>query len=104
VVRYPHTLELTWQEDGRFSATTGDFVEGEEHTETIEGRAEANGKGSLVGLQDGSQIVYNYTFYCQPQDEVPFGAKAELYDGTTLRHTGTVKRMASAQKHCLIWL
>jgi len=104
VVRYPHILDVTWQEDGRFSGTTGDYVEGEEYSVSIKGRAEANGKGNLVRLTDGSQIVYDYTFFCEPQEEVKFGSEAILKEGGEVKYAGTIKRMASAQKHCQIWI
>jgi hypothetical protein len=104
MVRYPHTLDVSWQEDGHFSSTTGDYVEGEEYSVSIKGRAEANSKGNLVRLTDGSQVVYDYTFFCEPQEELRFGSKAELYEGSVLKYKGTIRRMASAQKHCQIWL
>ena len=106
MVRYPHTLTLSWQEDGRFSATTGDYVEGTTHTETLTGRAEANGKGAIISMNDGSQVVYDWTFFCKPEAiTINHNTQAVLYNASGAEvWTGTVKRYAPAQIHAQIWL
>lgn len=106
VERYPHTLDLTWQEDGRFSATSGDYVQGTAQTDTLTGRAEANGKGAMVRLADGSQVVYDWAFYCQPTSvAVDHNTEAVLYNAAGDQvWSGTVKRLVSAQLHAQIWL
>ena len=99
-------MKLEWQKDGRFSATTGDYIEGTSATAAITGRYEANGKGAMVQMADGSQVVYDWTFYCQPTAiTVDHNTKATLYNAAGDQvWTGTVKRYAPAQIHAQIWL
>ncbi len=100
MVRYPDELVLTWQKDGSY--VSGHYVAGDETTETIKGRAEPNGKGQLITTEDGAQIVYDFTFYCDLQAfTAPFGAAANLNTG---QWTGTVKRQANHQTGTQIWL
>ena len=99
MVRYPHTLTLTWQLDGTFSE--GDYTPGSEVTETVQGRAEPNGKGGFIRTEDGAQVVYDYTFYSDKQTfQAPYGAMASLDTGWS----GTVKRQANHQTGTQIWL
>jgi hypothetical protein len=101
MVRYPDTLTVTWKTEGEYDDTTGDFTPGDVETYDIEGRAEANGQGQLIGLTDGSQVLYAWQFRCQLQEfEAPFGAEAVLSNGWS----GTVKRQVNNQTHTLIWL
>lgn len=103
MVRHPHTLVLSWKEEGTFSG--GDYSPGTAASQTIEGRAEANGKGNLIRTEDGAQIVYDWTFHCRPADfDAPFGADAELKQGSATFWKGKLKRQANAQKHTRIWL
>ena len=100
MVRYPDTLVITYQEDGTF--TDGDYTAGSEVEKTIEGRKEANGKGSLIATEDGAQIAYDYVFYSELQEfEAPFNSAANLNDG---EWTGKVKRQANSQTKSRIWL
>lgn len=102
MVRYPHTLIVTYK--GETTFVDGMPVAGSDVEKTITGRAEANGQGNMVRTEDGAQIVYNWSFYSLPTDEVPYGATAELKEGTDTLWTGTVKRHAPGQKTSQIWL
>ena len=100
MVRYPHTLTVTFRADGTYDPT-GDYTPGATSTYEIEGRAEANGAGKMIALEGGAQIVYNFMFYCEDQHfELPYNADATLSTGWS----GTVKRMANNQKGTMIWL
>lgn len=102
MVRHPHTLSVTYQSEGTWA--NGNFVPGTTTTLSIKGRAEANGQGSLVNLEDGSTIVYNWAFYFTPiTQEIPFGASATLTHNTGT-WSGTIKRSAINQKGGQIWL
>ena len=102
MVRYPHTLVVTWETEGSWD--NGDYTPGETVTHTIKGRAEANGSGSMVQLEDGAQVVYNWTFYSQPINfTVPFQADATLTHNTGM-WSGKVLRAAVNQKGMQIWL
>lgn len=104
MVRYPHTLAVSWQTDGGFNDDTGNYEPGESETLTIGGRAEANGKGNLIRTEDGAQIVYDWTFYFEPiEKEIPFGAEATLTHDTGV-YKGTVKRADVAQVSARLWL
>lgn len=104
MVRYPHTLEVSYREEGSFNEA-GDYTVGTAVSVSIEGRAEANGKGNLVRLEDGSQIVYDWMFYAEHMDDrIPYNADAELKEGDTSFWTGNVKRMAKRQRGTQIWL
>ena len=103
VERYPHTLVLNWSSDGSYDSD-GDYSPGDSQELSIDGRAEANGKGELIKLEDGSQIMYAWTFFCQPSEtEPPFGAKATLTHNTGT-WIGTVKRAAINQRGMQIWV
>lgn len=103
MVRYPHTLLVNWTGEGDFDGT-GEYVPGESTELEIQGRAEANGKGNLVRAEDGSQIVYAWTFYCHPPEtDIPFGAEATLTHETGT-WKGTIQRLAVNQKGAQIWL
>ncbi len=104
MVRYPHILEVSWKTETTFDAT-GLPIEGTAVSHDIEGRAEANGKGNLVRTEDGAQIVYDWTYFCDRQAfEAPFGAEATLKEDGTAVWSGTVKRHANWQKGTQIWL
>ena len=104
MVRYPHSLEIEYFQNGYFDGT-GDYYSGTAVEVTIKGRAEANGKGSLMRLNDGSQIVYDWMFFAGPEDdEIPYDAKAELKKNGTTIWEGTVKRHAKRQRGTEIWL
>ena len=99
MVRYPHTLTLTWQLAGAFSE--GDYTPGSEVTETVEGRAEQNGKALFIRTEDGATIIYEYAFYADRQNfQAPYGATATLDTGWS----GTVKGQANHQTGTQIWL
>lgn len=101
MVRYPDTLVVTWTGDGSFG-TAGNYTAGSTVSKTIEGRAEANGKGNLIRTNDGAQIVYDYMFYSEKQDfQAPFGASADLNSG---KWKGTVKHHVNSQVKTRIWL
>jgi hypothetical protein len=103
-VRYPHILTVSWNEPTTFDSH-GMPVAGDSVSHTIRGRAEANGKGSLVRTDDGAQIVYDWSFFSLPVSfQVPFGAKVVLSEGEKTIWEGTVKRQASGQKTSQIWL
>ena len=103
MVRHPHILTVAWTSAGEYNAS-GYYVPGTTVTHDIKGRAEANGKGSLVRTPDGAQIVYEWSFYTSTiQIDIPHGADAELVHNTgTWR--GTFKRAAVNQKGTQIWL
>ena len=103
MVRYPHILQVAWRTETTFNAT-GMPIAGTGAATAITGRAEANGRGNLVRLDDGAQIVYDWSFFCRPVSEVPYGADATLYEGTAVIWEGTIKRHARGQKHSQIWL
>jgi hypothetical protein len=94
-------MTLKWTEEGEYNNTTGDYTPGDTETYEVQGRAEANGQGQLIGLTDGSQVLYAWQFRCPLQDfEAPFGAEVELCNGWK----GTVKRQVNNQTHTLIWI
>lgn len=100
MVRYPDILTVSYLSEGTYDGT-GDYVVGDTITETVQGRAEPNGKGAQVMLADGAMIVYSYLFYSEVQHfEAPFNSEVTLSNGWT----GTVKRQANNQKSTLIWL
>lgn len=95
-------MTLQWTATGTFAS--GHYQPGTTVTHEIEGRAEANGKGSLVRTDDGAQIVYDWSFYSGPIDiDLPHGAKATLLHNTG-KWIGTLKRAAANQKGTQIWL
>ncbi len=105
MVRYPHTLTISYRSEGSYDDSTGDFTAGTEVQEIVTGRAEANGKGSLIRTEDGAQIVYDWQFYAKRQDfEAPFNSKAVLKKGSDTIWEGTVKRHAPHQTGAQIWL
>ncbi len=102
--RYPHTLTVSWKTDTTFDGS-GMPVEGTAVSHDIEGRGEANGKGNMIRTEDGMQIVYDWTYFCQRQEfEAPFNAEATLYEDGTAVWSGTIKRQANRQKGTEIWL
>lgn len=104
MVRYPHILDIEYQQEGYFDGT-GDYHSGTAVEVSIKGRAEANGKGNLVRLNDGSQIVYSWMFFSGPEDEdIPYNAKAELKEDNETIWEGTVKGIAKRQRGTQIWL
>ncbi len=104
MVRYPHTLAISWTGEGSFNEDTGNYDPGESVSLTLKGRAEANGKGNLIRTEDGAQIVYDWTFYFEPITEnIPFGAAATLTHETGT-YNGTVKRADVAQVSARLWL
>lgn len=104
MVRYPHTLSLSWETGGGLNAS-GYYDAGTTAMHSIPGRAEANSKGALIGLTDGSQIAYSWEYYCRPQlFEAPYGCDAQLLEGTAVVWEGTLKRHVNNQKGAKIWL
>ena len=104
MVRYPHTLIVKWQTEGGFD-DDGNYQSGTAVEKSIEGRADVAGSGSLVSMEDGSQVSYGWDFFTQVQEfEAPFNAQAELKEGDVTLWKGTVKRFANQQKHTRIWL
>ena len=103
VERYPHTLAVQYTLPGSYDSD-GDYQIGTAVDQEITGRAEANSKGDLIRLEDGSQIVYSWVFYCEPIDyDIPYGAAATLTHNTgTWR--GTIKRSAVNQRGTQIWV
>jgi len=100
--RYPHTLAVSWTEEGTF--VDGEYTPGDAKELTLEGRAEANGRGNLIRTDDGAQIVYAWVFYLTPTDEnIPMGAEATLTHETGT-WSGTVKRLGVNQRGAQIWL
>jgi hypothetical protein len=102
VARYPHTVVITYKEDGTY--TDGDYTAGATVTKTISGRAEPDGKGSLVTLNDGSQIAYTWKFYCQALAyRMPYDAMVVL-TANNETWTGTLKGQSNNQINTILWL
>jgi Flp pilus assembly protein TadG len=100
VERYPHTAVIEWKGNPTQDNATGNWTAGTTITKTIKGRADINGSGSMVGLADGTQIVYNYIFVTSVQDfTAPYDAKITIGD-----IKGTVKRHVNNQTGGRIWL
>ena len=101
VERYPDTAVIEWRSDAVQNETTGNWTQGQLISKTIRGRADVNGTGSLVGLEDGNQVVYNFVFVTTVQDFVaPFDARITI-NGTI---KGKVMRHANHQTGASIWL
>jgi len=104
MVRYPHTLSVSYRGSGSYDGT-GDYQVGSVTSMDITGRAERNSKGSLITLNDGAQVTYSWEFYTQALSySIPFNADAELSDEDGTFWRGQFLGMSKTQAGTKIWL
>ena len=104
MVRYPHSITVSWQGDPVRDDATGNYTAGALVTHTIECSISQNSNGSKIGI-DGQMIDYSSIALMELQNwTAPNGANAVVTfeDGTVINDT--VKRMMNRQTHSKIWL
>lgn len=105
MVRYPHSVTVTWKGEPVKNESTGEYTAGATITHTAQCSIAQNSKGMKVGTTGGQMVDYSYSASMELQSWVaPFGASAvlTLEDGTVI--SSTVKRMLNRQTHSKIWL
>lgn len=102
VARYPHKLVVTYKQDGTYS--NGDYTVGATITKTLTGRAEPDGKGSMITLPDGKQIAYTWKFFCSPLAyKIPYDAVVVL-TANSETWQGNLKGQSNNQTNTILWM
>jgi hypothetical protein len=101
VVRYPHTLNIIFHEDGYYDEDDN-YVQGNKKAMKLKGRAEPNSGGRQLVLGNGGIIAYEWRFYTKRfLYDIPYGSKAEIPE---LGWVGIVQRAHNYQTGGSIWL
>ena len=105
MVRYPHSITVSWQSEPVKDEDTGIYSAGDPVTYTASCAVAQNTKGRRIGAEGGKMIEYSCAVLMSKKTwKAPFEAKAviTLSDGTTF--TGYVKNMLNYQTHSILWL
>lgn len=106
MVAYPYTLKVLIETEAVFDQSTAEWNAGVAEWETFgKCRDEINGSGAKITTQDSENYVYSAVIYApKTLNEVPKGAKVQVWNGSELRAEGEVKRYSKDRLHCRIWL
>lgn len=102
VKQYPHKLTATIV-SGSTQDENGNWVPGTSETKEADCRAEANGRGDIIHLSDGSQYVFAWIVY-MPKGATPIPEGAEVTATSSPAASGQVKRFSQGQLNSRLWL
>ena len=102
----PHILKANISiSDDTIDPFTGDIIPGESKAIEYACRATPNGAGKLIGTADGNSVVYSYLIHAdEGEEEIPFGTKIQVFEGSKLIAEGLVLRFWDNQMNVRIWL
>lgn len=105
MVRYPHSIAVSWKGAPVKDEPTGAYTAGVPVTKTVACSVTNNTAGKKITTGDGTMVEYVCSLMMERQTwAAPYGANATLTldDGTVL--TYQVKRMHNYQTYSKIWL
>ena len=105
MVRYPHTVSISWKSEGTNDEDSGDYAEGSDNSHTVSCSVSGNRSGKKIGSDDGKLIEYSKSLIMPQQLWIaPFGAEVILVMENGLSTNETVKLMHNFQTYSQIWL
>ena len=105
MVRFPHSAVISWISPATYDELTASHTPGSNQTLTLECRAIAQGEGSLIKTEDGTEVRAKYKVIARPANvKAPFGANVQLTFTDSSVYTGTLQRMENFQVFSEIWL
>jgi hypothetical protein len=104
MVRYPHTITVSWQSAPVKDESSGNYTPGTPQSFTSKCNVSDNSKGQKVA-NDGQMIEYSQTANLPKLTILaPYGATVVLTLGDGGVVNGTVKKMRNFQTFTMIWL
>jgi hypothetical protein len=110
VTVYPHIIKYTLTTATSEDTTNedGDLIPGTSTTVQMEDpcRAEQNVKGQyLTNEQDGQRLDFSWKlFFPISVPEIPTGQEIQVFDGMSLRASGTIQRFIKGQNLVEAWV
>ncbi len=105
MVRYPHSVTVSWQGDPVKNENDGTYTPGATISHTAPCTISQNSEGKRISTEDGKMVEYSCSVIMELQTwNAPFeaGAVLTLEGGATF--TTTVKKMHNFQTYSKIWL